>query len=59
MQRNSGKQIPNDISYMWDLKQRNRLIRYKGKLVVSKWKRGENMEKIDEGIEKYKFSNLR
>ena len=44
---------------MWDLKQRNRLIRYKGKLVVSKWKRGENMEKIDEGIEKYKFSNLR
>ena len=39
---------------MWDLKQRNRLIRYKEKLVVYKWKRGGDMDKIDEGIEKYK-----
>ena len=44
---------------MWDLKQRNRLIRYKEKLVVYKWKRGGDMDKIDEGIEKYKFSNIR
>ena len=43
---------------MWDLKQRNRLIRYREKLVVSKWKGGRNMDKIDEGIEKYKFSKI-